>query len=111
MQQIKSLQIEPDKFIMSDLGWVWNEYAAENMKMARTMVEPEIWKDQVDPILQMPTIVASIVPAIAGIVFLIIAFILGVWPFSHYGRKRREKDDDFAVYRHAKSNATKYKKK
>lgn len=111
MRQIKSLQIDPDKFIPSDLGWVWHEYAPENMKTARTMVEPEIWKDQVDPILQTPSIIVSMVPAFAGSVFLIIAFVLGVWPFSHYGRRRREKEDDFAVYSHARSNTVKYKKK
>lgn len=111
IKQIKQLQIDPGKFIASDIGWVWNEYAPENMKAARTMVEPEIWKEQVDPILKLPTMVAGIIPAFVGFVFLLIAFVLGVWPFSQYGRARREKEEDFAVYGHAKSNAVKYNKK
>ena len=111
IKTVKRLQIDPEAFLPSDLGWIWEEYHISSMDLARTMVEPEIWKEQVDPILQLPTMVVGAVPLALGIVFLLISFILGVWPFSRYGKLRKQKDDDFAVYKSAKESSYKYNKK
>ena len=111
IKHLKSLQVDPDKFLVSDLGWIWHTYHPKSMEMARTMVEPAVWTAQVDPILQMPSMLVGIVPFGIGCVFLVLAFVLGVWPFAKYGQLRRQKDEDFAVYKHAKSKAIQYKKK
>lgn len=111
IEQVKRLQIDPEKFLASDLGWIWENYFPASMETARGMVEPEIWQLQVDPILQMPTIIVGIIPFFIGCVFLLLAFVLGVWPFSRYGKLRRQKEDDFAVYSHAKEKAVKFTKK
>lgn len=109
--QVKRLQISPDDFMVSDLGWVWNEYHPSSMEMFRDTTEPETWANKVDPILQLATMQAGIIPFAIGVAFLMIAFIIGIWPFSRFGRKRGGNEDDYAVYKHAKSNGIKYSKK
>ena len=111
IKEIKRLQIDPNEFLVSDVGWIWQEYHPSSMETARTMVEAEVWKVQVDPILQLPTMVVSFFPFFFGCVFLLLALVLGVWPFSRYGFTKKEKAEDFAVYKHAKSRAIKYTKK
>lgn len=111
VKQIKRLQIDPEEFMVSDLGWIWDTYYPTSMKTARTMVEPDVWKAQVDPILQLPSMIVGLIPFFLGCIFLLLAFVLGVWPFSRYGRARRENEDDYAVYRHAKTRAVKFSKK
>lgn len=110
-RQIKNLQVNPEEFLVSDLGWIWQNYSPNTMQTARNMVEPDIWATQVDPILQLPSMVVGIIPFFLGCVFLLFAFILGVWPFSKFGQARREKEADFAVYKHAKSKPIKFSKK
>ncbi len=108
IKQAKRLQINPEDFLASDLGWVWENYHPASMEMARDMVDPEKWQSDVDPILQLPAMVVGIVPFMLGLIYSFLAFILGIWPFSRYGQMRKTKDDDFAVYKHAKSNAIKF---
>ncbi len=107
VEQLKALQIDPDQFLISDLGWIWTEYAPGIMKEARTLMSSRTWSQYVDPVLQLPTMVVSIVPFFCVTVLLLIAFILGIWPFSRF----KAKQDDFAVYKHAKTKAVKYSKK
>ena len=111
IKQAKRLQINPEDFLASDLGWVWGNYHPASMEMARGAVEPEIWQSNVDPILQLPAMVVGLIPFALGVIYSLLAFVLGIWPFSRYGKLRKQKDDDFAVYKHAKSNAIKYTKK
>ena len=111
IKQVQNLRVDPEDFIASDMGWVWNHYHPTSMAMARDGVEPEIWKQKVDPILQLPTMVVGFIPFFIGCVFLLLTFVLGVWPFSRYGKIRKSSEADFAVYKHAKTNAAKYSKK
>lgn len=111
IKEIKRLQVDPEAFLPSDLGWVWGEYHPASMNMMRDMIEPEVWKEKLDPLLQKPTILVAIVPFAVGVVFLLLTFILGVWPFSRFGQMRKEKDVDYAVYKNAKENAKKYSRK
>lgn len=111
IKEIKRLQIDPDEFLVSDLGWIWQEYSPNTMKTARENIQTEVWKESVDPILQLPTMVVAFLPCFFGCVFLIFALVLGVWPFSRYGFTRKGKEEDFEVYKHAKANSLKYKKR
>lgn len=111
IKQIERLNIEPDNFQMSDVGWLWQEYAPNSMQSARDMIEPEAWSAQLDPFLQMTSMVAALIPFGVGLIYLALAFILGVWPFSRFGATRREKSNDYAVYEHAKEKSFKFKKK
>lgn len=102
--EIKRLQVDPNEFMMSDLGWVWREYSADTMQMARDMTDEAYWKENIDPILQQPTILVATIPLIASIIALIITFILGIWPFSRFGRQRRADKAGYGVYKNAKGS-------
>lgn len=111
--EVKAPEINPENYKVSDLGWVWKTYYPENMKNTRDMIEPEVWKKKVDPILQYPTFIVALVPFAVGCIFCVFALILGVWPFTRKtnGHFSSGKSDDYAVYKHAKGKATKYSRK
>lgn len=113
IREIKALRIDPEKFLVSDLGWVWNEYSPNTMEATRNMMEPETWVSKLDPVLQLPTMVVGLIPWAIAAIYLSLAWLLGIWPCA--GRSisfgRRRKKDDFAVYKHAKTKSVKYKKK
>lgn len=111
IKQVKRLKVDLDEFKPSDVGWIWQKYHKESMEMAYNSVEPEMWEKKVNPILQMPSMGVGIVPFILGCVYLLLSFILGVWPFSRHGQLKSDGKDDFAVYKHAKSKTIKYSKK
>lgn len=105
------MQIDPDDFKISDLGWIWKEYHEDSMEMVHDNVENQAWDEKVNPILQLPTMVVASVPFFLGCIYYLLAFFLGVWPFSRHGMMRSTPSDDFAVYKHAKSKSIKYSKK
>ena len=111
MRAVKNLRIDPEEFLISDLGWLWQNYFPQSMQIARDSTEPSIWVSHIDPILQMPSMVVGIMPFFIGCVYLLLAFVLGVWPFTKFGRERRETAADFAVYKHAKDKSMKFSKK
>ncbi len=114
IKDLKSLQINPKEFLISDAGWVWNNYSPNTLEAARMSFETSTWRTIIDPVLQLPTMIVGLLPWLAGVTYLLIAYILGIWPCS--GRvinfmPRRKRKDDFVVYKHAQSNATKFKRK
>jgi hypothetical protein len=111
IKQVQKLRINPEEYLVSDMGWVWQKYHPASMQMARDAIEPEIWMQEVDPILQLPTMVVGLVPFFLACIFLLLTFVLGVWPYTRYGKIRKSKEEDFAVYKHAKTNTMKYTKK
>jgi len=110
-KQIERLQFNFDEFMISDTGWVWNEYAKDSMEIARGSIEPEQWTAQIDPILQLPTMVVGLIPFAIGVIFLVISFVLGVGMFKRQGKRRKENADDFAVYKHAQDKQVKFTRK
>ena len=114
VQEIKALRFNPDKFLVSDAGWVFNEYAPNFMQSLRDSTAPQTWRKHIDPILQLPTMIVGLIPWAMTAAYLLIAYILGIWPCK--GRlinllPQRKRTDDFAVYKHAKTKATKFKRK
>lgn len=109
--EIKSLRVNPQDFLVSDLGWVWNEYAAGSMQIARDSITAEKWRTQIDPILRLPTMVVASFPFFLGGIYSLLAFVLGVWPFARHGKIPSHRPEDHGVYKHAKTNTMKFKKK
>lgn len=113
IRDVKALRIDPSKFLVSDMGWVWNKYSPNTMEAARDMMEPATWQSKLDPILQLPTMVVGLIPWAITFAYLFLSWLLGIWPCS--GRiltfsSGKRKKDDFAVYKHAKSNSMKFKR-
>ncbi len=113
IREIKALRVDPNKFLVSDMGWVWNEYSPSTMQTIRDSVAPETFKTKLDPILQLPTMVVGLIPWAIAAIYLAFAWLIGFWPCSTSGLSfsRKRKKDDFAVYKHAKTKAVKYNKK
>ncbi len=112
IKQIERMNIDPDAFKVSDTGWIWQTYSPDTMEQSRNAIEPAIWAEKIDPILQYPTMVIALIPFAIGIIFCIFALILGVWPFTRVGtRFSNEQADEYAVYKHAKGKSTKYSRK
>ncbi len=112
LKQIERMNIDITDFKISDAGWVWQTYSPQTMEQARQSIEPAIWEQKIDPLLQYPTMVMAGVPFMLGAIFCVFAMILGVWPFTRAGaRLTHQSADDYAVYKHAKGKATKYSRK
>lgn len=110
--EIKRLQVDPNEFMMSDLGWVWREYSADTMQMARDMTEEASWQANIDPILQKPTMLVALIPLGAAIVALLFTFIIGIWPFQRFGKSRKENKTNYGIYKNARAKQkTTYRKK
>ena len=111
MKQVERLQIDIDEYVISDTGWIWHEYAKDTMDAARGAVPTEVWDSYINPILELPTMLVFGIPLALGILFLVITFALGVGPFAHRGKMRKQTADDFAVYRKAEENRVKFNRK
>lgn len=111
MQQVENLNIDLYDFKISDAGWVWQRYALASMNDARTLVDENQWKEVIDPILQLPTAVVAAAPLGIGLVYLLLAFMAGIWPFTRYSDNRKMGGKDTSVYGHAKSKNIKFSRK
>ena len=113
IEEVKSLNIDPDKFQMTPLGWVWTQYSQITHDMVRDSVSPEIWKNKIVPVLKSKTIVVSAVPLGVGIVYTFFAWLLGIWPFAHLQRFKRltGKKDAPSVYATDKAKKATYGRK
>ena len=115
IKAFKKMQIDPEEFLISDLGWVWNEYSPNTMETMRDSTEQESWVSYVDPVLQLPTMVVGLIPFAIVAAYLLLAWILGIWPcqgrhINIGGTRKRGKKEDFSAYKNAKLKKTKYKK-
>ena len=111
IKQVERLQIDIDGYVMSDTGWIWHEYSKDTINAVRDAVPTEIWDSYINPILELPTMLVCGIPLVLAILFLVISFALGVGPFAHRGKMRKQKPDDFAVYRKAEEKRVKFNRK
>lgn len=86
INDVTSLNIDAEKFQMTPLGWVWMEYSQSTHDMVRDSVSPEQWRDIIVPILKTETIYVSLAPFAIGVVYILFAWMLGIWPFAHLQR-------------------------
>lgn len=108
IRELKALRVDPDKFMMSDLGWVWQEYSPASLEVVRDTFGVATWEAEVDPVLKQPTLLVTIIPFVCGVIALLIAFILGIWPFSRLARTRKQDKAGYGVYKKAKTNKKEY---
>ena len=113
IREVKALRINPEEFLISDAGWVWNEYSPNTMQSARDTISPRTWTKIIDPILRMPTMLLGGIPFAVVATFLLFSFLGNFWPCcnstSSFAKGRKK--DDFTVYKNAKTKAVKYNKK
>ncbi len=107
-EQIKSLRVAPNALIVSDAGWIWQEYSPNSMQMTKDMIGEDVWGQNIDPLLTKPTMSLTIIPFVVGVIALLITFILGVWPFSKHDHRIKARP---TTYRHETGKKLKYKRK
>lgn len=110
IEDVTNLEISPDSFMMSDLGWVWGNYSPGTLEMIQNSVSANIWSSHINPILQKTTIMVASAPFFAGIAFLVLTLVIGVWPFKRYSKNSHKHSSNQGVYKNAKENKVKYKK-
>jgi len=127
IENIKNLQIQdiaddvvnaelpPNRFLISDMGWVWNEYAPNMMSAAREMVSADKWSSMINPILKLPTMIVGLIPWLITFAYLIFARLAGFWPcannpFSFRFNKKTKTEKKFKVYETEKVKKKKYKR-
>jgi hypothetical protein len=110
--EVKAMRVDPSKFLISDAGWVWNEYAANTMRSAREIIQPDTWKSKIDPILQLPTMIVGLIPWAITFIYLLLARLIGIWPYRdnsiRFGQNANKKK--FSVYEKDKVKKTKFKR-
>jgi len=109
IRDVKRLNIDVEGFQVSDLGWVWQEYSADSYDTVRASIDPEKWEADIDPVLEMPTMVVAIIPFIIGSIIVLIFY--GYQNRGTLFASKRTKKEDMTVYKHAKDNAIKFKRK
>jgi hypothetical protein len=109
--EIKRLQVNPDDFMMSDIGWIWQEYSPSTLETIKDMNSTETWENKINPVLKTPTIIVTAIPFICGVIALALAFIIGVWPFSRYGKQRKADQEGYGIYKKARGKKTDYSRK
>jgi hypothetical protein len=111
IRQVKRLDIDPEDFLISDLGWVMQEHAPGTYMTMRDMVGDESWREFVDPVLAMPTMVVAAIPFLVAAVLAVLIYLVTNRAIFQVGGWKRSKNADFSVYKHAKSNSMKFKRK
>lgn len=69
-------------FQISDLGYLWVNYARETHDWAMQQVDPVMWEAFIRPVLMMPAIVALGIPAVAVYALLAVCWLFGIWPYN-----------------------------
>ena len=110
LEKIQRLDVDPNKFKMSELGWVWITYSKNTYELARNSISKNNWQDFIAPALKMKTITISVAPIIAGLIFTIFTWMLGIWPFAHLNRFKKTKNQP-SIYSKPKSEKIKYNRK
>jgi len=113
IEKIKALEVEPKGFNTTDFGWVWVNYSKESFDLTRNNVSTETWRNVVSPLLKMKTMLVGAIPYFIGLVYLLLAWIIGIWPFAHLNRFKSfggSKGKSKGVYKNAKASRTKYKR-
>lgn len=74
--------IDLSNFQSSDLGYLIVTYQPELYDIAKLSISEQGWAKWVDPILRMNTYMVALFPLALFAVWLLIARVLGVWPFE-----------------------------
>lgn len=80
--KLEALQIDPEAYHISDLGYIFLTHAPDEYHLARESIAPETWNAWIDPVLQTETFVVALAPFAVFCVWLLIARIFSLWPFA-----------------------------
>ena len=80
--KLEAFDIDPQAYQLSDLGYLLVTYVPEAYENSRLMVGEESWTKYVDPVLREFTFVVALVPAAIFYLYLILAKLFGLPPFT-----------------------------
>jgi hypothetical protein len=93
--ELEALQVEPEGFMTSDLGYLFVTYARDQFDAAREGMDPVLWDSFINPVLELPTFVVAGIPALVFFAYLLIAWPLGLKPFDSRHQTKANKLDRF----------------
>lgn len=111
IKEVKSLRADPQNFMMSDVGWLWETYAPTSMEVVKDSVAQETWDNKIEPVLKQSSIVVTALPFIITSLYLLLSYIIGIWPFYRSLSTRDKKGNQHAVYKKAQTQSTKFSRK
>ena len=106
LRDLKNLRPDIDDFLISDLGWVWNEYAPNALEVFKDSFSVETWDSLINPVLQMPTMLVTLIPF--AILFAL-SIVLNIFNKIQNRDFTPPKSEEYSVYKTAKP--MKYKRK
>ena len=80
--QLEAFDIDPTAYQGSDLGYLLVKYIPGPYENARSALGEDKWTQWVDPVLRQYSFMVALVPALIFYVWLLIARIFDIWPFS-----------------------------
>lgn len=107
--KLEALDINPEEYQASDAGWLFLTYTPDLYEMARDTAGEEIWKNKIDPVLRQNTYVLALIPAALFYIYLILARIIGFYPFGRGFNQKTQKADIFQ--KHEIGSKYKYKRR
>ena len=85
-EKVETLSIQPEEVVeatrASDFGYLFLTYTPKFYEKAREAVGADNWAKWVDPILRMYTAVVALIPLAIFLIWLVIARVFDIWPFS-----------------------------
>lgn len=109
IEKVEKLDIEPEKFQFSDVGYLWVTYAPNSHDAARESIDEASWKSFIEPVLRTPTMIVAAAPAAVVYGLLLILWVFGLPPFQRI--KKAKGPADFDVYNRHGNKQMKYKRK
>lgn len=80
--RLEALEIDPEAYQGSDLGYLFITYTPEFYENARTTVGEDTWVKWIDPVLRLYTFAVALIPFVMFALWLFISRIFDVWPFA-----------------------------
>ncbi len=80
----------PEALQWSDLGWLWVEYAPGSYDWVHKTINPAFWDTVLLPLLEQTAAFVSALPFAIVTLYLLLAYWLGLWPFTLSARKAKK---------------------
>jgi hypothetical protein len=109
--KLEMLDIDPQAYQVSDAGYLLLHYAPGFYEDARTTIGEASWMKYVDPVLKQYTFVVALIPAVLFYFYLLVAFVIGLPPFSGSRFVKKAADYTEPYERRNTETAFKYKRK
>jgi len=105
-----------EPFHLSDVGWLWEKYSSDTLRIAKAGFDPSTWQDFVLPVLKTDAVIAAGIPALIffATIFTLKAMRSGAFALkmgTGGGGHRPKKSSDFGHGGDRKAAPVKYKRK